>query len=186
MSNDTYLKSGSIIAVVVLILLSPAIQDVLNDEAAKYVNDSESSHDGLPSEWNTNQVICVHFPLEYPHSQYSSGITMIDSDGSVLGVNEDLNSTGACVGGFEGYTDAVEFMMGATRATGGQLSVGYTVDPNWGPFVHTIGGLNVDEISGNFTAAYWELLHNGEISMVGIGDLTLSEADVILWRIGTW
>ena len=51
---------------------------------------------------------------------------------------------------------------------------------------NTIGGLNANNLTGNFSGAYWELLHNGEYSMVGIGDLIMSEADVILWRIGTW
>tara|TARA_Y100001970_G_scaffold216830_1_gene265501 strand:+ start:11483 stop:12043 length:561 start_codon:yes stop_codon:yes gene_type:complete len=186
MSNDNYLRTGSIIAVVSLMLLSPAISDILNNEAAKYVNDNESSHNGLPTEWDNKQVICVYFPVEYPHSEYSSGVTMIDSDGSEIGINDALNSTGACVGGFDGFNEGLEFMMDATRVTGGQLSVGYTIDPNWGPFVHTIGGLNIDEVKGDFGGVYWSLLHNGEYSMVGIGDLVLSEGDVITWEIATW
>ena len=60
------------------------------------------------------------------------------------------------------------------------------MDPNWGPFVHTIGGLNVDEVQGDFNGAYWSLSHNGEYSMVGIGDLTMSQGDVISGDIATW
>jgi len=30
------------------------------------------------------------------------------------------------------------------------------------------------------------LSHNGEYSMVGIGDLTMSQGDVISWDIATW
>ena len=111
---------------------------------------------------------------------------MIDADGSIIGVNYDLNLTGACVGGFEGYTDGMNFMMDATRVAGGLLAVGYFVNPNWGEYVHTIGGLNDQEIQGEFNGAYWSLSHNGRYSMVGIGSLVMEEGDVISWNIETW
>ena len=77
------------------------------------------------------------------------------------------------------------FFLNSTNATNGDLDVSYDVT-EWGPYVHTIGGLNANELTGNFSGAYWELLNNGEISMVGIGDLIMSEGDVLLWRIATW
>tara|TARA_B100001079_G_scaffold268677_1_gene279534 strand:+ start:840 stop:1394 length:555 start_codon:yes stop_codon:yes gene_type:complete len=180
------MKPASLILLVIVVISLPFLQDSVNDEAAKFVNDSESSHDGLPTEWESKQVICIFFPDSNPHSEFSSGVTMIDSNGVVIGVNDAMNSTGACAGGFEGYEQGMDFMMDSTRVAGGLLSVGYTVDPNWGPFVHTIGGLNVDEVQGDFSGAYWSLSHNGEYSMVGIGDLTMSEGDVISWEIATW
>jgi len=182
-SNE--LKPISVIAVIVLILLAPTIRDALREEAATYVSDSESSHDGLPESWNNSQVMCVLFPTDSPHSNFNSGVTMIEADGSTYGVNAEFNGTGACVGGFTGYTEGMPFFLDATNATSGDLDVGYDVG-DWGPYVHTIGGLNANNLTGNFSGAYWELLHNGEYSMVGIGDLIMSEADVILWRIGTW
>ena len=45
------LKTASILVLVALVLLAPAIRDAISEESAKYVNDSESAHDGLPSEW---------------------------------------------------------------------------------------------------------------------------------------
>ncbi|HJL64855.1 MAG TPA: hypothetical protein QGF70_04635, partial [Candidatus Thalassarchaeaceae archaeon] len=98
------LKPASILILVALVLLAPSIQDALSKAAAKFVNDSESSHQGLPLEWNDNQVICVVFPSDYTHSEYNQGMTMINDDGLVISVNEDYNGTGACVGGFDGYT----------------------------------------------------------------------------------
>ena len=180
------LRLGSLALLVTVILLLPFIRDSVNEEVARFVNDSESSHVGLPTEWDENQAICIYFPVEYPHSVYSSGVSMIDADGSIIGVNYDLNLTGACVGGFEGYTDGMNFMMDATRVAGGHLAVGYSVNPNWGEFVHTIGGLNDQEIQGDFNGAYWSLTHNGGYSMVGIGSLVLEEGDVIGWNIETW
>jgi len=183
MSND--LKPAAIVAVIVLIILTPAIQNALNEEAAKYVNDSESSHDGLPESWNETQVLCVLFPVDSPHTEFDNGVTMIDSDGSTLGVNTDYNGTGACVGGFTGYTDGMPFFLDATNATAGDLAVAYDIG-DFGPYVHTIGGLNANNLTGDFSGAWWELIHNGAISMVGIGDVVLSEGDVLLWRIATW
>ena len=180
------LRLGSLALLVTVILLLPFIRDSVNEEVARFVSDSESSHVGLPTEWDENQAICIYFPDDYPHSVYSSGVSMIDADGSIIGVNYDLNLTGACVGGFEGYTDGMNFMMDATRVAGGHLAVGYSVNPNWGEFVHTIGGLNDQEIQGDFNGAYWSLTHNGGYSMVGIGSLVLEEGDVISWNIEIW
>ena len=179
------LKPASVVALVGLILLAPSIQNLLSEETLKYVEDSESAHAGLPSEWEDKQVLCVYFPIEQPHDQYSQGVTMIDEGGEVMGVNGDLNRTGACVGGFDGFSSGLDFMMSSTRLAGGTLSVGYDVG-QWGPFVHTIGGLNADKLTGDFNGAYWSLNHNGVASMVGIGDLIMSESDVITWSIATW
>ncbi len=180
------LRLGSIALLATVLLLLPFIRDSVNEEVARFVSDSESSHVGLPNEWDENQAICIYFPVEHPHPVYSSGVSMINADGSMIGVNYDLNLTGACVGGFEGYTDGMNFMMDATRVAGGHLAVGYFVNPNWGEFVHTIGGLNDQEVQGDFNGAYWSLTHNGRYSVVGIGSLVMEEGDVISWNIETW
>ena len=179
------LKPASVVVLIVLILIGPSIQDRLSEETVRFVEDNESAHDGLPTEWEDKQVICIHFPASSPHDMFSQGVMMIGIDGSDLGVNEDLNRTGACVGGFDGYSNGLDFMMDSTRLAKGGLSVGYDVG-QWGAFVHTIGGLNADTLTGDFNGAYWQLDHNGEYSMVGIGDLVMSEGDVITWSIGTW
>jgi hypothetical protein len=180
-----FLKPASVAALLALVVLAPSIQDILSEEASKFIVDNESAHDGLPTEWEGKQVICVHFPASSPHDKFSQGVTMIGSDGSDLGVNQNLNRTGACVGGFEGFSNGLDFMMDSTRVANGALSVGYDFG-QWGHFVHTIGGLNADTVTGDFNGAYWNLDHNGATSMVGIGDLVMSEGDVISWSIDTW
>ena len=184
-SMSDLLKPASVVALLTLVILAPSIQDILTEEAYKYVYDNESAHDGLPTEWEDKQVICVFFPAENPHRDFSQGVTMIDADGVEMGVNQDLNRTGACVGGFEGYSNGLDFMMDSTRPTKGALCVGYEVT-GLGPHVHTIGGLNANSITGDFNGAYWNLDHNGVVSMVGIGELVMSEGDVISWSIETW
>ena len=95
------MKPASIILLVIVVASLPFLQDSVNDEAAKFVSDSESSHDGLPTQWDGKQAICIFFPESNTHPEFSTGVTMIDSDGETIGVNNALNSTGACVGGFE-------------------------------------------------------------------------------------
>ena len=180
-----WIKPASIVMLVTVLLIAPSLQDRLAEETTKYVEDNQSSHHGLPSDWVDNQVLCIYFPTEAPHSEFSLGVTMIDRNGDVIGTNENLNRTGACLGGFEGYSNGLDFMMSSTRMGHGHLSVGYDVG-QWGAFVHTIGGLNADTLAGDFNGAYWHLDHNGAASMVGIGDLVMSEGDVIEWSIGTW
>lgn len=184
-SMSEKLKISSVVVFFALIILAPAIQELLNEEISKYVDDSESAHDGLPTKWENKQVICIFFPTESPHAEFSQGVTMIDSNGNEIGKNLNLNRTGACLGGFEGYSDGLSLMMDSTRLVGGSLSVGYVIG-QWGPYVHTIGGLNADTMSGEFNGAYWNLDHNGATSAVGIGDLVMSEGDVVEWTIATW
>ena len=40
-----YLKAASVVALLTLIILAPTIQDLLSEEAAKFVDDNESAHD---------------------------------------------------------------------------------------------------------------------------------------------
>ena len=87
-SMSDILKPVSLVALFALVILAPSIQDILTDEAYKYVDDNESAHDGLPTEWGDKQVICIFFPVDSPQGEeFSKGVTMIDADGVELGEN---------------------------------------------------------------------------------------------------
>ena len=58
------LRLGSTVLLVAVLFLFPFIRDSVNEEVARFVSDSESSHDGLPTEWDESQVICIYFPAE--------------------------------------------------------------------------------------------------------------------------
>ena len=137
-----WLKPASVVALLALLLLAPSIQDRLAAESTRYIEDNESSHHGLPAEWDEQQVLCIYFPSDSPHSEFNLGVTMIGPDGEEIGTNEDLNRTGACVGGFEGYSNGLDFMMNSTRMANGHLSVGYEVG-QWGAFVHTLSLIHI-------------------------------------------
>ena len=185
MSAITKALSG--VAVIAVIMLAPSISDRLNEEAASYVNDSDSAHDGLPETWVNSQALCVLFPSEAAHAKFSSGVTMIEFDGSTIGVNMDYNGTGACVGGFSGFENGKDLMDSAVNASSPDLSYNST-EFSFGLQIDSIGGIEPCDAYSctDSSGAYWSLYHNGGHSMVGISDMILSEGDVVLWKIETW
>ena len=64
------------------------------------------------------------------------------------------------------------------EASKGNFQVTFSWHPTFGVFIDEIDG-----IPG--TCAYWELLHNGESSMLGASSLILRENDSITWKYNT-
>ena len=200
------IDSKHIISVVVLItvvIIFPQINkfwlDSTEDARSRLITIENNSYYGLPSEWENKQVICIYFPSEFvtqnmTASKFSEDRIFLNVDGSEILIDansedkvnfsEDI-ATGVCIGGFENYTSGFNFMLDATNVVVEGLEVSYD-NSVWGPYVHTIGGLNANKLTGNFSGAYWALYHNGLMSDVGIGDLVLSENSVIIWKLATY
>ena len=64
------------------------------------------------------------------------------------------------------------------EASKGNFQVTFSWHPTFGVYINEIDG-----IPG--TCAYWELLHNGENSMLGASSLILQENDSITWKYNT-
>ena len=64
------------------------------------------------------------------------------------------------------------------EASKGNFQVTFSWHTTFGVFINVIDG-----IPG--TCAYWELLHNGESSMLGASSLILQENDSITWKYNT-
>ena len=64
------------------------------------------------------------------------------------------------------------------EASKGNFQVTFSWPPTFGVYINEIDG-----IPG--TCAYWELLHNGESSMLGASSLILQENDSITWNYNT-
>ena len=60
----------------------------------------------------------------------------------------------------------------------GNFQVTFSWHPSFGVFIEEIDG-----IAGG--CAYWQLLHNGESSMLGASSLALQENDSITWKYNT-
>ena len=178
-SADNRLKALSAIWLVFFVVSASAISHEWARMTSELVSEEGEPHYGLPDLWDGQQVVCIHFPDNSSHPDYSDGRHHIDYDGTDFMTDSDSNATGACVGGFSGHENGFDLMLDATNVTGGKLEVGYAVS-EWGPYVQSIGG---NEPTGN---AYWALYHDGAMAMVGIGDLVLDEDSVIIWQVDTW
>ena len=64
------------------------------------------------------------------------------------------------------------------EASKGNFQVTFSWHPTFGVYINEIDG-----IPG--TCAYWELLHNDEVSMLGASSLILQENDSITWKYNT-
>ena len=64
------------------------------------------------------------------------------------------------------------------EASNGNFQVTFSWHPSFGVYIN-----ETDGIPG--TCAYWELLHNGESSMLGASSLILQENDSITWNYNT-
>ena len=178
-SAENRLKALSAIWLVFFVVSASAISHEWARMTSELIAEEGEPHYGLPDLWDGQQVVCIHFPDNSTHPDYSDGRHHIDYDGIDFMTDSESNATGACVGGFSGYENGFDLVLDATNVTGGKLEVGYTVS-EWGPYVQSIGG---HEPTGN---AYWALYHDGAMAMVGIGDLVVDEDSVIVWQVDTW
>ena len=112
------------------------------------------------------------FPTDAPHSEFATGVTMIETDGTTLGVNTDFNGTGACVGGFTGYTEGMPFFLDATNGTDGDLAVGYDMG-DWGP------GLTAAAVRDDFGGGGRFALEAGILPLSDRGMAAIDEFDKI-------
>ena len=184
---ENRLKVVSTTWLAVLLVSSPAIMTEWARITSNLVEDNNDPHYGLPDIWNEKQVVCIHFPENHSPDGYSNGRTHIDFDGIEFKVDDEWNQSGACIGGFSGYTNGLELLNKATEIAGDKFSMNYT-EFSFGIMVDSFGDVNPCDVysCNDVSGAYWSLSHNGEHSMVGISDLYLEQDSVISWSIAQW
>ena len=184
---ENRLKVVSATWLAVILVSSPAITTEWARITSNLVEDNNDSHYGLPDIWNEKQVVCIHFPENYSPDGYSNGRTHIDFDGIEFKVDDEWNESGACIGGFSGYTNGLELLNKALEIAGDKFSMNYT-EFSFGIMVDSFGDVNPCDVysCSDTSGAYWSLSHNGEYSMVGISDLYLEQDSVISWSIAQW
>ena len=156
---------------------------------SEFIDEVDNPHYGLPDLWDDKQAVCFHFPAGYAPSGLDDGRHHFDFDGTDFKTDKDWNSTGACVGGFENFDNGLELFNAAVGATGNTFSYNST-QFSFGLQIDSIAGVSSCEAytcAADFSSgAYWELLHNGAYSMVGISDLILDPDSVITWQIASY
>ena len=182
-------KSMASFTLVFILLTFSSASTEWNRYTSEFVDEADNPHYGLPDLWDDKQAVCFHFPADFAPSNLDDGRHHFDYDGTDFKTDKDWNSTGACVGGFEGYTNGLDLFNAAVESTGTTFAYNYT-EFSFGLQIDTISGVApceaftcaVDFSSG----AYWELLHNGAYSMVGISDLELDSNSVVTWQIASY
>ena len=191
--EENRLKSASVVFVSMLLLTFGTISEELGEITTELVENDEDPHYGLPISWNDTQVVCFHFPSDSSPEGFDDGRHHIDSNGNsasmTVGTWGDGNSTGACIGGFEGYDNGLDLLNAAVNVTGDSFSLNVT-EFSFGLQIDSIGGVSPCEVytcAEDFSSgAYWELLNDGAYSMVGISDLVLNDNTVITWQIASY
>jgi len=110
---------------------------------------------------------------QQPEVSVANVTVNIDYNGSEANATANTNETTV------NYTVTVIGDTSAFNATleagKGNFQVTFSWHPSFGVFIEEIDG-----IAGG--CAYWQLLHNGESSMLGASSLILQENDSITWK----
>lgn len=186
------LKSASVIFVTMLLLSFGMISEELGEITTELVQNDEDPHYGLLSYWNGTQVVCFHFPMGSGPEGFDDGRHQIDSSGIDVVTDttwDNGNTTGACIGGFEGYENGLDLLNAAVNVTGDSFSLNVT-EFSFGLMINSIGGVNPCDVytcAEDFSSgAYWQILKDGAYSMVGISDLVLNDDTVVTWQLASY
>ena len=113
---------------------------------------------------------------QQPEVSIANVTVNIDYNGAEANATANTNETNV------NYTVTVIDDTSAFNATleagKGNFQVTFSWHPSFGVFIEEIDG-----IAGG--CAYWQLLHNGESSMLGASSLILQENDSITWKYNT-
>ena len=113
---------------------------------------------------------------QQPEVSIANVTVNIDYNGAEANATANTNETTV------NYTVTVIDDTSAFNATleagKGNFQVTFSCHPSFGVFIEEIDG-----IAGG--CAYWQLLHNGESSMLGASSLILQENDSITWKYNT-
>lgn len=187
--QDNRMKSASLVFLVMLMLSTSTLSTEWGRMTSELVEESDDPHYGLPDLWDGKQAVCFHFPSGSAPSDLDDGRHHIDYDGTDFKTDDNWNVTGACVGGFEGYDNGLDLLNAAVDATGEQFALNIT-EFSFGLQINTIAGISpcdAYDCAEDFSSgAYWEILHNGAYSLVGVSDLVLDSDSVITWQIASY
>lgn len=188
--NNVFAKTFATFSLVFILITFSSINTEWNRMTSELIDEVDDPHYGLPDLWDGKQVVCFHFPSpETSPSGLDDGRHHFDFDGTDFKTDKDWNQTGGCVGGFEDFDNGLDLLNTAIEATGNTFLITST-EFSFGLQIDSISGIapcEVYECASDFsTGAYWELLHNGAYSMVGISDLVLDDDSVVTWQIASY
>ena len=113
---------------------------------------------------------------QQPDVDIANVTVVIDYNGEEINATANTNITIATYN--VTVIDDTSAFNATLEAGEGNFQVTFSWHPSFGVFVNEIDG-----ISGG--CAYWELLHNDEVSQLGASSLILEENDTITWKYNT-
>jgi hypothetical protein len=188
--NIIFPKAFATFSLVFILITFSSINTEWNRMTSELIDEADNPHYGLPDLWDGKQAVCFHFPspADSP-SGLEDGRHHFDFDGTDFKTDKNWNQTGGCVGGFEDFNNGLDLLNAAIEATGTTFSITST-EFSFGLQIDSIAGITpceVYECASDFSSgAYWELLHNGAYSIVGISDLVLDDDSVLTWQITSY
>ena len=105
-----------------------------------------------------NVTVTIDYNGAEVNASANTNVTIVNYNVTVIDDNSAFNAT--------------------LEAGKGNFQVTFSWHPSFGVFINEIDG-----IAGG--CAYWQLLHNGESSMLGASSLLLAENDSITWKYNT-
>ena len=131
----------------------------------------------LRSVWLKSQPFRTnHFGYQQPDVEIANVTVIINYNGAEGNATANTNIT--TVSYNVTVIEDTSAFNATLEASKGNFQVTFSWHPTLGVFINEIDG-----IPG--TCAYWELLHNGESSMLGASSLILQENDSITWKYNT-
>jgi len=114
----------------------------------------------------------------YQQLEVSIANVTVNIDYNGAEVNATANTNITTVNYTVTVIDDTSAFNATLEAGKGNFQVTFSWHPSFGVFIEEIDG-----IAGG--CAYWQLLHNGESSMLGASSLILQENDSITWKYNT-
>ena len=114
----------------------------------------------------------------YQQPEVSIANVTVNIDYNGAEVNATVNTNETTVNYTVTVIDDTSAFNATLEAGKGNFQVTFSWHPSFGVFIEEIDG-----IAGG--CAYWQLLHNGESSMLGASSLILQENDSITWKYNT-
>ena len=114
----------------------------------------------------------------YQQPEVSIANVTVNIDYNGAEVNATANTNITTVNYTVTVIDDTSAFNATLEAGKGNFQVTFSWHPSFGVFIEEIDG-----IAGG--CAYWQLLHNGESSMLGASSLILQENDSITWKYNT-
>ena len=114
----------------------------------------------------------------YQQPEVSIANVTVNIDYNGAEANATVNTNETTVNYTITVIDDTSAFNATLEAGKGNFQVTFSWHPSFGVFIEEIDG-----IAGG--CAYWQLLHNGESSMLGASSLILQENDSITWKYNT-